>query len=264
MNHNVSLLASHLSAQPIDINKVRTFQQASKEPLGEDWHAELRSLQGGKEAASVAIQKAQTNADPGVAQLRSDAAFLQRTYTALPEGEARLGLLQRSADLRAEAEELAAAAGLQPTAVRAGKQARRARKRVIAALFPGRKNSKGKRRDALAQAVAPENRCDELPTLGKKGKAVHKVRALQTRWILQDAGIDRLCWCSHSCCRCVASPCRGTWMAPSCATVPLTIGGSGRSGRGAAAAVAGRRCLRGGAGTLGSNLTRIALAAAGN
>lgn len=179
--------ASHLSVQAIDINTARTFQQASKEPLGEDWHAELRSLHGGKEAASVAIQKAQTNADPGVAQLRSDAAFLQRTYTALPEGEARLGLLQRSADLRAEAEDLAATAGLQPTAVRAGKQARRQAKRKITALFPGRKNSKGKRSGALEQVVAPENRCDELPTLGKKGKAVHKVRALQTGLRLRDA-----------------------------------------------------------------------------
>lgn len=46
-------------------------------------------------------------------------------YAAMPEGEDREALLQRSTELRTEAEEMAAATRLEPTTVRAGKQARR-------------------------------------------------------------------------------------------------------------------------------------------
>jgi hypothetical protein len=165
--------------QRIAIAPARTFQAAAVEPLGDDWHAELTSLLRGKAAATAAIQRAQTNADPGVAQLRSDAAFLQHAYTALPEGDAREGLLERSAALRTEAEQLVAAAGLQPTEVRTGKQRRRREGRhpedkVVHALYPGRSK---RRRSAAAQEVAPENQCDPLPKLAKKGMAVTKVCA---------------------------------------------------------------------------------------
>lgn len=178
---------SHLHPRPtcpqrIEINVARTFQQPTIEPLGDDWHAEVANLRKGREEASAAIQQAQTNADPELAQLRSDAAGVQRAFKALPDGEARQVLLQRSAALRAEAEQLAAAAGLQPTAVRAGKQQRRREGRndedkVVKALQPWRSSSKRRRSGVPAQEVAPENRCDPLPTLTKKGIAVHKVRA---------------------------------------------------------------------------------------
>lgn len=158
----------------------RTFQAAAIEPLGDNWHDELSSLLRAKASASAAIQCAQTNADPGLAQLRSDAAFVQRAYTALPEGEAREGLLERSAVLRTEAERAVTDAGLQPTEVRASKQRRRREGRhpddkVVKALHPGR--SKRRRRGAVAEEGAPENECDPLPKLAKKGIAVNKVRA---------------------------------------------------------------------------------------
>jgi hypothetical protein len=162
--------------QRIDISAARTFQQANKEPLGEDWHAEVRSLHGAKQAASAAVQKLQSNADPGMAQLRSDAAQFQRIYAGLPDSKAQEGLLQRSADLLAEAKEVALAAGLQPTEVRAGKQARRRagrnpEDRVVKPLLPHRR-----KRPQADPPGAPEDRCDELPTLAKRGKAVNKVR----------------------------------------------------------------------------------------
>lgn len=170
----------------------RSFQQPTIEPLGDDWHTEVTNLRQGKAAASAAIHKAQTNADPGLAQLRSDAACVQRAYVALPDGEAREALLQRSAALRTEADQLVAAAGLQPTEVRAGKQQRRREgrnpeDRVVKSLQPWR--SKRGRSSAAAQEVAPENRCDPLPKLAKKGIAVNKVRVCSTRAGMQSAAV---------------------------------------------------------------------------
>jgi hypothetical protein len=77
--------------------------------------SEVHSLHGTKQSASAAVQKLQSNADPDVAQLRSYAADV-----ASGAGEAAAAF----ADLRAEAEQLAAAAGLQSSEARAGKQGR--------------------------------------------------------------------------------------------------------------------------------------------
>ena len=166
------------------INVARTFQEPTIEPLGDDWHAEVTNLRQGKMAATAAIEKTQTNADPGLAQLRSDAACVQRAYLALPDEEACEALLQHSAALRAEAEQLVAAAGLQPTEVRAGKQQRRRQQRnpedrVVKALQPWRNRPRCS--SAAGQEMAPENRCDPLPQLGKRGIAVNKVRACSMR-----------------------------------------------------------------------------------
>lgn len=128
------------------------------------------------------MQQAQTNADPAVAQLRNDAAYVQRTVAALPEGEARQALLDKSAELRGEAEAAAAAASLQPTEVRAGKQQRRRNlrspdDRVVKALLARSKGDSAtlRQRRVQQQQVALEDRCDELPKLAKRGKQVKKV-----------------------------------------------------------------------------------------
>jgi hypothetical protein len=159
----------------IDINAARTFE-AKKEPLGEDRHAGVRRLPGAKKAASAAAQRLQSKADPGVAQMRRDAAFVERAVAILPKGAARERLLQSVAEVRAKAERLAMAAGLQLAEVGAGQQAlRRAGRdpedREVKPLPPrSRKRAKG------APPVAPGDHCDELPTLAKRGEAVDKVR----------------------------------------------------------------------------------------
>lgn len=177
--------ASPFALQHIEISGQRTFQQASSEPLGEDWQAELKQLRAAKASAAAAIQQAQTNADPAVAQLRSDAAYVQRTVAALPQGEDRQALLDMSAELRRKAEAAAAAAGLQPTEVRAGKQQRRAdlrgpTDRKVKPLLPRQKGDGSTLRQRRGgqqqqQEVAPEDRCDPLPKATKRGKQVDKV-----------------------------------------------------------------------------------------
>lgn len=177
-------LASLYALQHIEVSGQRTFQQASSEPLGEDWQAELKQLRAAKASAAAAIQQAHTNADPGVAQLRSDAAYVQRTVAALPQGEDRQALLDMSAELRRQAEAAAAAAGLQPTEVRAGKQQRRADlrgpgDRKVKPLLQRQKGDgstlRQRRGGQQQQEVAPEDRCDPLPKAAKKGKQVDKV-----------------------------------------------------------------------------------------
>jgi len=172
-----------LPLQRIEISGQRTFQQASSEPLGEDWQAELNQLRSTRASAAAAIKTAQTNADPAVAQLRSDAAYVQRTVAALPPGDARDTLLDMSAELRREAEAAAAAAGLQPTEVRAGKQQRRADLRApgdrkIKPLLPRQKGTGStlrQRRVTQQQQAAPEDRCDPLPKIGSRSRQDVKV-----------------------------------------------------------------------------------------
>jgi len=60
-----------LPLQRIEISGQRTFQQASSEPLGEDWQAELNQLRSTRASAAAAIKTAQTNADPAVADRKS-------------------------------------------------------------------------------------------------------------------------------------------------------------------------------------------------
>lgn len=181
---------------PADVDQVGSaFQQASSEPLGEDWQAELKQLRAAKASAAAAIQQAQTNADPAVAQLRSDAAYVQRTVAALPQGEDRQALLDMSAELRRKAKAAAAAAGLQPTEVRAGKQQRRAdlrgpTDRKVKPLLPRQKGDGSTLRQRRGgqqqqQEVAPEDRCDPLPKATKRGKQVDKVglQASRATWM---------------------------------------------------------------------------------
>jgi hypothetical protein len=64
---------------------------------------------------------------------------------------------------------------LRMTAPPGGTSGRNPEDKVVKALHPGRR--KRRRSSVAAQEVAPENCCDPLPTLTKKGIAVHKVRA---------------------------------------------------------------------------------------
>lgn len=174
--------------QRIEIGGQRTFQQATVEPLGEDWQDEVRGLQRARAAADTAVRTAQSNADAGTAQLRSDLAFVQRTHASLLDGPERQQLQQAAADARRVAEGVAEAAQLPLTAVRAGKVERARRQRDLRAegdrkakkLLPrssGRKATLRQQRHKAAAAGVS----DELPKLAKKGKAVTRVRACGDR-----------------------------------------------------------------------------------
>lgn len=184
-SHNSNIdrpcFGSNSCLQPIDISGPRTFQQASIEPLGEGWQEEVKALQAAKKASAAAIRQSQTNADPVIAEMRHNCAYVQRVAAALPSDcEERAGLREGLAKLAEEAAAAEAALQLQPTAVRDGKQKRRqagrhADDRVIKALHPGRKR-RGPALPVPTQPLAEEDRCDPLPKLAKRGKPVHKVR----------------------------------------------------------------------------------------
>jgi hypothetical protein len=176
--------------QPIDISTPRTFQEATKEPLGEDWGAaELQGLRAAQGKATAAVRRSQSNACPEVARMRHSLAVVERTVTSLPSEE-RQELLQAIEDLRGKAERAQAEAQLPLTAVRAGKVVRRqqGRKqqgrsetdRTVKALHPGRKG--GKRGTALIlEGGSGVEQSDDFPRLAKKGKAVDKVRGARSR-----------------------------------------------------------------------------------
>ncbi|KAL4430891.1 hypothetical protein ABPG75_006147 [Micractinium tetrahymenae] len=169
--------------KPIEISGPRTFQQASIEPLGERWQEEVKGLRAAKQASAVTIRQSQTNADPVIAEMRHSCAYVQRVVAALPaDCEERAGLREGPAKLAEQAAAAEAALQLQPTAVRAGKQQRRqagrhADDRVVKPLFPSRAK-RGASLPAPAQPLAEEDRCDPLPRLTKRGKAVHKARGV--------------------------------------------------------------------------------------
>ncbi|KAL4440450.1 hypothetical protein ABPG75_003451 [Micractinium tetrahymenae] len=169
--------------KPIEISGPRTFQQASIEPLGERWQEEVKGLRAAKQASGVTIRQSQTNADPVIAEMRHSCAYVQRVVAALPaDCEERAGLREGLAKLAEQAAAAEAALQLQPTAVRAGKQQRRqagrhADDRVVKPLFPSRAK-RGASLPAPAQPLAEEDRCDPLPRLTKRGKAVHKARGV--------------------------------------------------------------------------------------
>ena len=164
--------------QHISINQQRTFQLPSSEPLGEDrGKVEMEMLLAVPRSTAGAIRQAISNADPLMAQLRCDAAFVQRAYAALPDGDQRQALLRQSADLRREAEAALAAAQLPCTTARAGKIVRRQHgrpegQRKVMALFSRQHSQKR----PLAQQLAGEYG-DEFKPQGKKGRMSEKVRA---------------------------------------------------------------------------------------
>ena len=129
------------------------FQQAPFEPLGSDeGRGELLRLLAAPAATAAAVQQSQSNADPAVAAVRADFAFVQRTFLGLPEGAEREELQQRIQGLRPE------------------------NQRLTTALFPGRTHMRS--RAALAeqqQQAQPEARSDAFPKATKKGKPTHKV-----------------------------------------------------------------------------------------
>jgi len=163
--------------QRINISGERTFQQPSKEPMGEDWEAELAQLMAVPKSFTHGIRRAQSNADPCVAAARQLLATAER---GLPEGEGREAVLRFFSEGQRMMEHLLEEAQLPTTKTRAGKQQRRRNGRTesqhkVTALFPARRNVRG--RAPLVQQVEGQaaDRSDPLPTLGKKGKAVNKV-----------------------------------------------------------------------------------------
>lgn len=162
--------------QRITIHRPRTFQQPTSEPLGADWgKAEMRGLLAMQGSTAAAIRRAQSNAEPAVAGLRNDLAYVERTVLSLPEGEEKEALLQGVADLRSRAVEAAACTKLPPTAPRAGKVQRRQAGRPegqhkVTALQPTRKHSKKR---PLAQQSGSYG--DEFKPQAKKGRTSEKV-----------------------------------------------------------------------------------------
>lgn len=165
----------------------RTFQEASREPLGEDWGAgEMQALREAGLAGGTALRRAQSNVDPLVAQVRRDLAFTERTVTSLPAGEQREALARAAADLRSQAERAAADVKLPLTAVRGGKVTRRQQgrptgrlpsDRKVKALHPGR----SKKRQRAHQDGEPLEHGDEFQPRPKKGKPSYKVTLRKLR-----------------------------------------------------------------------------------
>ena len=169
-------------AQIIEVGSCRTFQQPASEPLGEAWQTELSSLLGVQEASAAAIQRGQTNGDPGVAEARAALAFIQRTLLSLPEGQARDELRDGIQHLRSKAEQHAQEAKLRPTQARAGKQERRRNgrpehQRLVTALQQHRTNKRSSVPLVQQQQVEQaQGSSDAFPKLARKGKATNKVR----------------------------------------------------------------------------------------
>lgn len=173
--------AAQLVLQRIDISSSRTFQQPTREPLGEDWgKAELRALLTAGPPVAAAIRRALSNEDPATANVRCNAAYVQRAIASLPEGEAKESLRQGLADLRQKAEAALAQAQLPHTEARAGKVARRQAgrpegQRRVTALHPNRQRSNKR---SLAQQL-PGEYGEEFKPQVKKGRTSEKVGGLQ-------------------------------------------------------------------------------------
>ena len=162
--------------QPIEV-KGRTFQQPSTEPLGDDWAAELRLLQGTRQASAAAIQRS-VRSDP--TGLRAKVAECGRMLASLPEEEAE--------EARAELEGLhnklallAEGVALRPTRKRSGKQHNKQRKRsdeakLTHALFPSRSKQHGKGKQLGKRKRLPTAEVsDPLPNLRQKDESSKKV-----------------------------------------------------------------------------------------
>ncbi len=177
MRSMTGLFHTRACLQRIELGSSRTFQQPLREPLGTDWGAEVRMLMAAQQASAAAMRRSQSNADPEVAAVRGDLGYVQRVFLSLPEGDERDDLQQSIKGLRSKAEQMAAAAQLQPTATRAGKQERRQNgrpegQRISTALHPGRTNTR--KRVPLAQQQAA-GVSDPFTSKAKKGKDVRKV-----------------------------------------------------------------------------------------
>lgn len=216
--------------QRIDISAPRTFQEASKEPLGPDWgHAEMDSLRGAAEEATAAVRHNQSNACPKMAAINKHLAGVKRLAGALPP-EKKSVAEAACAELWRLVEQITAEAQLPLTAVRAGKVVRRQEHRkqqgrtethrTAKALHPSRNS---KRKAALIEEGASGvEQSDAFPTLAKKGKAVDKVRVAPARppqgCAPAACGSARLlrscaalmCHCCPPVCSGAASPCRAT------------------------------------------------------
>lgn len=165
--------------------KGRAFQQPSREPLGDDWAAELRQLQGSHQAAAAAIKRT-AGADP--TGLRAKVAECGRMLASLPQEEAEKA---RPAveSLHSKLALLADGLALRPTSQRSGKQQNRQSKRtdtakLTHALQEGRRKKgkqAGKRKAAGAPAVEVS---DPLPKLRQKEEGSKKVRVVAAgcRW----------------------------------------------------------------------------------
>ena len=210
--------------------KGRVFQQPTSEPLGDDWGQELRMLTRVRQTSATAIKQVVTNADDTTAATRADLNYVDRTVADLPEGEEKQALCQAVKDLRSKAEEMRQAARLEPTKVRAGKQARRKQgrneqDRLTRALL----TRKHKSSLPLAQQTAASERSDPLPTLRQKDKSAMKVRGWEVEW-RQHRGcgggpaLVQTC-CILACpCRCVVPRCLVIEMVPHSATTARIIG----------------------------------------
>lgn len=159
--------------QPIEI-KGRTFQQPSTEPLGDDWAAELRQLQGMRQASAAAIQRS-VRSDP--TGLRSKVAECGRMLASLPEEEAEAARPEIEG-LHNKLALLAEGVALRPSRKRSGKQQTKQSKRsddakLTHALFPSRskQHAKGKKRKRLPTADVS----DPLPNLRQKDESSKKV-----------------------------------------------------------------------------------------
>lgn len=171
--------------QPIPLRQHRTFQQPNLEPLGSDYgESEMQALRSSGQAGAAAVRRAQSNADPVVAQWRRDVACAERVLVSLPPGEQRDAVAQSGADLRSKAERAAANAKLPVTTGRAGKQVRRqqghpegrhASDRVMKAMFPGRAGTKRRRQDEKDGEAFDIG--DQYQAKPKRGMATNKVRA---------------------------------------------------------------------------------------
>ena len=172
--------------QPIPLRQQRTFQQPNLEPLGSNYgESEMQALRSSGQAGAAAVRRAQSNADPVVAQWRRDVACAERVLVSLPPGEQGDAVAQSGPDLRSMAERAAANAKLPVTTGRAGKQVRRqqgrpegrhASDRVIKAMLPGRAGTKRRRQDEKDGEAFDIG--DQYQAEPKRGMATNKVRGL--------------------------------------------------------------------------------------
>lgn len=162
--------------QRIEI-KGRAFQQPRREPLGDDWAAELRQLQGARQATADAIHRTARSDPTG---LRAKVAECGRMLASLPEGEAEQAR-QEVESLHAKLALVADGVALRPTKQRSGKQQRRRGQRddsdkLTRPLQPGRRSQAGKRK--LQAALTTDVVSDTLPRLRQKLEDSKKVRVV--------------------------------------------------------------------------------------
>ena len=151
--------------QPIIIPAPRTFQQPKSEPLGPDMGSRERAAIIAAHSASTAtIRRAQSNAEPLVAQLHKDLSYVSHAAVTLPR-EQLAEVADKAAALRQAVEGMLTEAQLPHTETAAGKKERRASQRSTGSkenktrqpwhrktrvLLPGR-TSKRKRDEEAAE-----------------------------------------------------------------------------------------------------------------